>query len=362
MLYKFDEILVDDTKSCKKIKKQDYLTTGKYPIIDQGQTKVSGYWNDANDLYEDVPAIIFGDHTRIVKYVDKPFFIGADGVKVIICKNKDINYKYLFYLLKSIHIPNTGYSRHFKWIKNYQFDIHDIKDQKRIVDTLDSISNIINLRKKQLEIIDLLVKAKFNEMFGDPVLNTLKFPVGNLSDIALYRNGLTYRPEDVAEKGLLVLRSSNIQNDIIVFDDNVYVNCRVDNDLMVNNNDILMCSRNGSAKLVGKVGLINKGNNFSATFGAFMMIIRSDYYPYLLWYFRTEAFRQQIKNGATTTINQITRRMLDKIKLPIPEKDIVDKFKIFIDKVEENKTSIQSVINQLETLRDSLMQKYFMEQ
>ena len=88
----FLEIFEDQTKLAVKIPQSSYLNTGKYPVIDQGQKQISGYANNEKGLFTDVPAIIFGDHTRIVKYIDVPFFIGADGVKVLKSKIKDIDY------------------------------------------------------------------------------------------------------------------------------------------------------------------------------------------------------------------------------------------------------------------------------
>ena len=64
-----------------------------------------------------MPVIVFGDHTRIIKYINRPFFLGADGTKILKSKIPDANYKYLYYALKNAKIPNTGYNRHFKWLK-----------------------------------------------------------------------------------------------------------------------------------------------------------------------------------------------------------------------------------------------------
>lgn len=134
-----------------------------------------------------------------------------------------------------------------------------------------------------------------------------------------------------------MLRSSNIQNAVLDFEDTVRVNCKIADKKYVQDNDILMCSRNGSARLVGKVALI-KNIEEPMSFGAFMMIIRSkDYYPYLMTYFQLPAFRAQIATGATTTINQITGRMLDVVKLPVPDSDTINQFAAFIEQVDKSK-------------------------
>jgi len=206
--------------------------------------------------------------------------------------------------------------------------------------------------------LDELVKARFVEMFGDPVLNTKKMDIVYLLDIAEYYNGLTYKPENIKDNGVIILRSSNIKNNHLNFDDIVRVDCNIKARLFVRENDILMCSRNGSSRLVGKVALVD--NLFEPMgFGAFMMIVRSSYYSYLLIYFQLEAFRRQIRTGATTTINQITGAMLDKVMLPIPDQDSLESFNIFYKKIKKYEYIIKNSLSKMETLKKSLMQEYF---
>ena len=136
---KFSDIFVDCTSDGTKIPKDEYLEFGKNIIIDQGNNSIAGYTNNADGLYTDVPALIFGDHTRIIKYVDRPFFLGADGVKLLKSKKDGANYKYLYYALKNAKIPDTGYNRHFKWLKEIQIQYPDITRQKQIVNILDKL-------------------------------------------------------------------------------------------------------------------------------------------------------------------------------------------------------------------------------
>lgn len=239
-----------------------------------------------------------------------------------------------------------------------EIPLPSIVTQNRIVDRMERLERSISLRKQQLAKLDELVKVRFVEMFGDPTTNSKKLKVVRLSEIAEYFNGLTYRPENVSEMGTIVLRSSNIQENQLDFADTVRVDRQIKERLFVKENDILMCSRNGSARLVGKVALI-KGLNEPMSFGAFMMIIRSQYYPYLMTYFQTDDFRRQIKTGATTTINQITGRMLDEVELPVPELDDLATFATFTEKIFRQKLTIQKSLDKLEVLRKSLMQEYF---
>ena len=93
---KYYEYFTDVTKYAKKLQTSEYCESGKHPIIDQGQKEIAGYTDLEEGLFTDVPAIIFGDHTRVIKYIETPFFIGADGVKVIKSIDKDADYKYIY--------------------------------------------------------------------------------------------------------------------------------------------------------------------------------------------------------------------------------------------------------------------------
>ena len=133
----FDEIFIDKTKYGVKVQTSEYGEQGKHIIIDQGQTQIAGYTDREDGLFEEVPVVIFGDHTRVIKYVDEPFFLGADGVKVLRSKDNNANYKYLYYALKNAKIPNTGYNRHFKWLKEVIIKYPDRERQDEIVEILD---------------------------------------------------------------------------------------------------------------------------------------------------------------------------------------------------------------------------------
>ncbi|WP_260442224.1 hypothetical protein [Fusobacterium hwasookii] len=113
---KYDVLFSDISKNDKKIEEKYYLENGEIAIVSQGKDEIAGYSNilDIKPYKEELPLIIFGDHTLNVKYIDFPFFIGADGVKVLKTTNIIIP-KLLFYLLnnlKTFSLINTGYRRH----------------------------------------------------------------------------------------------------------------------------------------------------------------------------------------------------------------------------------------------------------
>ena len=122
MRFSFDDICYDDTKSAKKIPASEYLEQGAYPIYDQATDSIiAGFSNDSNGLNKEFPVVLFGDHSRVVKYIDRAFYIGADGVKILRPINADLSTEFLYYQLKFKEVPNTGYNRHFKYLKLFSY-------------------------------------------------------------------------------------------------------------------------------------------------------------------------------------------------------------------------------------------------
>jgi type I restriction enzyme S subunit len=141
--------------------------------------------------------------------------------------------------------------------------------------------------------------------------------VKKLSEIGESIIGLTYSPSNVKTHGTLVLRSSNVQNGKLAFKDNVYVDMDLPKRVIVKENDILICVRNGSRQLIGKCALIDKETAGSA-FGAFMSIYRSDISVFAFHQFQSHTIQRQINETLGATINQITNKDLASFQITLP--------------------------------------------
>ena len=140
-----------------------------------------------------------------------------------------------------------------------------------------------------------------------------------LSSQASFLQGLTYTPNDVSNDGTMVLRSSNIQNSMVDYNDIVRVNIIIPEKLKIKENDILMCVRNGSKSLVGKTAWLSK-NEEKCTWGAFMNIIRpKEKNKFVYYYLNSKYFYNHVwKDLGTATVNQITKQTLESCYLNIP--------------------------------------------
>lgn len=144
----FDTAFNIKNKKSAQVKLSDYLQSGSVPIIDQGQKRIAGYCNNA-EVYSDVPVIVFGDHTRCIKWIDFVFCPGADGVQVI-KTSKKLAPKFGYYLISNTEIPNLGYSRHMRELKEKNFRLPlDINEQQKIAAVLSAAdAEIATLEKK----------------------------------------------------------------------------------------------------------------------------------------------------------------------------------------------------------------------
>ncbi len=138
-----------------------------------------------------------------------------------------------------------------------------------------------------------------------------------LGEVVETNIGLIYKPSEITKSGVPVLRSNNVQNGRIILEDLVYIKKEIDNKFICQKNDILMCVRNGSKRLVGKAALIDESG---MAFGAFMAILRTSFSNYLLTFINSIVFRKQVQGNDTntTTINQITQSLLKNVFIPLP--------------------------------------------
>ena len=284
----------------------------------------------------------------------------------LIRTKEELKAKYLYYyflsdlgqhqILKDFRGATIGgISREFININLY---IPNIEIQEKIIKILDKSQELIYKKKEQIFNLDELVKSRFIEMFGDTFLNTKSFEMKQIKDITQIIKGVTYKPEQVSDKGIIVLRSSNIQNSKFDLNDIVRIDKEINEKFLVKYNDIIMCNRNGSERLVGKVAKIPMSSE-QMTLGTFMTIIRSPYFNYLFNFFQTEGFRRQIKMQTSVAINQISIPLLESVKVPLPQMELQNKFAEFTNQVDKLKFEMEKSLKELEDNFNSLMQKAF---
>jgi len=165
------ELLSNQLKTIKrkgKLKKDKYLINGNYPVIDQSNSIIGGYSENKELVhFEPLPMVIFGDHTRRVKYVDFPFVSGADGTQLLYPKNKELLPAYFYLAIKNIDLSNYHYARHFKFLKQNSILIPDKNTlesfNNKIEPFLKKITLLNNYNSKLKEARDILLPRLMNQ-------------------------------------------------------------------------------------------------------------------------------------------------------------------------------------------------------
>lgn len=220
----FDEAVADESGGNLKTPQSEFLRKGEYAVVDQGKGLISGYTNNQARLCNSqLPVIVFGDHTRCFKFVDFPFCMGADGVKVL-RPRIDADVKYLYHYLRQIRLHDGGYDRHFKYLKRANVLLPPLAEQRRIAEVLDRAEALRAKRRAALAQLDSLTQSLFLDLFGDPVSILQKWPTKKLGDLLEFlTSGSRGWAEYYSETGDLFLRIQNVRRDQLLLDDIAYV-------------------------------------------------------------------------------------------------------------------------------------------
>jgi type I restriction enzyme S subunit len=136
----FTETICHKTARAVKVQQSNYRKSGRFPIIDQGQEFIAGYWDSEDDVYrEHLPVIVFGDHTRVFKFVDFPFVAGADGTHVLVPDTNRFDPFFLYLALSSLDIQSRGYNRHFRLLKERSIVTPPLPEQRAIAAVLQTV-------------------------------------------------------------------------------------------------------------------------------------------------------------------------------------------------------------------------------
>ena len=342
----FMDLFDDCTSQGTKIKTDEYLENGKYAIVDQGQNDIAGYTNIEDGVYENIPAIIFGDHTRAIKYINTPFFLGADGVKLLKAKDVETNYKYLYYALRNAKIPNTGYNRHYKWLKEVRIEYPNKEKQKEVVEILDKIELIMNNRKQQLHQFDTLIKARFVEMFGNVDTGNYRYKTYKLGDVASVGSSHRVFTTEFVEKGVPFYRGTEIgelANGIKptepYFISKEQYNRLANDDTKPQIGDLLMpsiCNK-------GQVWMVDTKEPFYYKDGRVLCISPDREIfdtKYLEYFMRVKTLVTYPKLGSGSTFAEFKIFLLKGIDVLVPPRNLQEQFADFVRQVDKSKLSV----------------------
>lgn len=336
-----------------------YSNDFKIPVLTAGKSFVLGYTNETENIFHDVPVIIFDDFTTAIKYVDFPFKVKSSAMKILKVNNEN-NIKYIYYLMTTLKVDTTLHKRY--WISSYsniEISLPPLEEQKKIADELDKINNLIEKRKAQIEKLNLLVKAKFVEMFGDPVENPMEWEKNNLKHNAKITTGNTPPRSNVQNYGDFIewIKTDNITSDLYLTKAIEYLSEKgLEKGRFVEENCILMACIAGSIKSIGRVAITNRKVSFNQQINAITPINYNVLFLYNLFK-NTQEYIQSTINMSLKGI--LSKGKLEDLEFIIPPLPLQNQFADYVQKVEATKQTLEKSLTHLETLYKQRMQHYF---
>jgi type I restriction enzyme S subunit len=227
--------LLDAVPRQPKIKRSAYQDSGRYPIVDQSQSDIAGYTDDESWLYQgELPVVIFGDHTRVLKLVNFPFCVGADGTQLLRpVAGNDI--RYFYYALRNVDLTNYGYERHFKYLKEEEIPVPPLPLQRRIAGILSAYDELMENSQRRIRLLEAMARALYREWFvhfrfpGHEKHPRVPSPLGDIPqgwEVKLVKDilsrraaGMVYREEDVKVEGTIPVLDQST-NELLGFHDN----------------------------------------------------------------------------------------------------------------------------------------------
>lgn len=415
-----DFVINNVTSSKKKLKQKEYNVNGAIPVIDQGESEVGGYTDNKELAYDgELPVIVFGDHTKCIKYIDFVFVQGADGVKILKPNNSLIRDKYLYYLMLNQQLPDKGYSRHYKFLRETPIEIAPLSEQQRIVTKIESLFTKIDKAKElieearegfenrkaailakafrgelttrwreehlQIEPAEILIeriRKEKEKLIKDKVIKRSK-PISKFDEneipYAVSETWTWVRIDDIvikvtdgehstpirSDSGYYLLSARNIRNGYISLEDVDYVQedefKRISKRCDPSIGDILI-SCSGT---IGRVALVDKDNSYVMVRSAAMVrpllsYVSSEYIAYVLRSSHLQS--QMIDKSKSTAQANLFLGEIRSLLIPLPPLEeqqeivrILDNLLSFESKIEE----LTGLEEQIELLKKSILAKAF---
>ena len=370
------------TSSNKKLPTNEYCETGSFAVIDQGQNFIGGY-SDRSELVFDgeLPVIVFGDHTKCIKFIDFAFIQGADGIKVL-KPIKTIDGKYFYYGLKSINFPDLGYRRHFPIFKNYKFPLPPTLDeQQRIVDRIESMfAKLDEAKEKAQNVVDgfeirkaaILHKAFTGELTAkwrkENGVSDDSWVEKTIGEICLVKGGKR------VPKGMSLIKEKNEHPYLKA--GNLKFGTVIDKDMEYVPNDVFILIKNYTVN-AGDVYITNVGacigdcgiipdyyHGASLTENAVKLTEMICINSYLAKQLSSNLVQTQIKSKIkSATLGKLSIDNIKQLKINFPtlpeQGEIVRILDILIEKENKAKQAAEAVLEQIDLLKKSILARAF---
>ena len=365
-LKKFEECIEKVTYG-NKIQRTEYLDNGKFPVVSQESKLINGFWNNEEDLFDvKQPVIVFGDHTRILKFIDFSFVLGADGTKIIKPKSF-IDSKFFYYFLEANPVQSKGYSRHYRFLKELKINVPPIATQQKIVAKLDAIFAEIDTATAAAEANANNAEALYQSYLTKVFDTNENSKLHKLDDVVTrLTNGYVGATKNIyLDSGVPYLLARHVKSNVLTFDNRTFISQEFNtkNKKSILKKDDVLLVQSGHIGHSAVVPEEHVGHNCHAmiVITTVKEVLSGDF---LSLYFQSNKMKNLFEDMRTgSTIKHLNCGDVKLLMIPIPDLDIqikiIDEAKKIQKNVELIRSNMLSKVNQLKILKQSILQKAF---
>lgn len=332
-----------------------YDDSYEVPVLTAGKSFLLGYTDEKENIFENVPVIIFDDFTTSTQFVDFPFKVKSSAMKILNCNNEKADIRYMFYLLQTIKIDSERHKRY--WISQFaKMDIllPSLSVQQAIAAQLDQARELVQYHHQLLEKYDELQQSLFLEMFGDPVLNEKGWERKRLEEVAEIIMGQSPKGTSYNEEGI----GSPLLNGPTEFGEKYPIEKQwtTEPKKFSKKGDILFCVRGATA---GRMNWSDKeyciGRGLAAIRPLKNISFGSDY----LYKFLEGMYQVFQETSDGSTFINISSKDLRSIKIPNVPLSLQNEFASYIESIEYQKSLVREALQQSEDVFNGLLQESF---
>lgn len=357
----------------KKLKQKEYLKEGLFEVVDQGQSLVGGFSNDSSLVVKcDLPVVVFGDHTKCVKFIDFPFIAGADGVKVLQAKEcVDTKFLYYYTLLLTKKMIDKGYARHYQFLEKMEVKIPSADEQKRIVDKIEELFSELD------SAVETLKKTKEQlAVYRNSIIDS-SLPKCDLKTIkeCLISMGQGWSPKCLNHNVMndeewAVIKTTSVQHGSFHYEENKALpqslEPRPQHELVVGD---LLITRAGPRVRCGVCCLVKETKkrllNCDKVYR--MKVDEKIIFPeYMELMLNSPNFVKQIdlcKTGGSESGLNLTQDRFLKIEIPVPskneQKNVIKEIAFKLSTCENIEKTVNDALIQADAMRQSILKKAF---
>jgi type I restriction enzyme S subunit len=346
------EECLERVKYPNKIQRKDFLEEGPFPIVSQEQDFINGYWANEQEVFKvERPVVIFGDHTKVLKYVDFDFVLGADGIKIL-QPRYFLNPKYFYYFLNAFPVKALGYARHYRLLKELKIHYPEsLPEQKRIVAILDEAfagidAAVVNTRKNLANVRELF-ESYLNAVFTRKGEGWVEKKLGDVC-------------ENLDSKRVPITKSERESGEIPYYGASGVVDHVAD---FLFDEDLLLVSEDGANLLARTypIAFSIAGKTWVNNHAHVLRFKEMAYQKFIEYYLNSISLEPYVSGMAQPKLNQ---KFLNSITVPWPHKtddaaEVVEKLEELSSETQRLETIYQQKLAALAELKQSILQKAF---